>query len=105
MTDGAAGSDITWIKEMPSCALVEACSRPLICPRIFSEIERPAASSPARELTVQASNDTNVSADRYAIAKEVAALASEIDRIASQTEFNTMKLLDGLSQHGLCSLL
>ncbi|MDE7299157.1 MAG: flagellin [Lachnospiraceae bacterium] len=48
-----------------------------------------------RELTVQASNDTNVSADRYAIAKEVAALASEIDRIASQTEFNTMKLLDG----------
>ena len=48
-----------------------------------------------RELTVQASNDTNVDADRYAIAKEVAALASEIDRIASQTEFNTMKLLDG----------
>lgn len=51
-----------------------------------------------RELTVQASNDTNVSADRYAIAKEVAALASEIDRIASQTEFNTMKLLDGTFQ-------
>lgn len=48
-----------------------------------------------RELTVQASNDTNVSADRFAIAKEVAALASEIDRIASQTEFNTIKLLDG----------
>ena len=48
-----------------------------------------------RELTVQASNDTNVSADRYAIAKEVAALASDIDRIASLTVFNTMKLLDG----------
>lgn len=48
-----------------------------------------------RELVVQASNDTNVSADRYSIAKEVAALASEIDRIASQTEFNTMKLLSG----------
>lgn len=48
-----------------------------------------------RELTVQASNDTNVSADRFAIAKEVAALASEIDRIASQTEYNTMKLFDG----------
>ena len=48
-----------------------------------------------RELTVQAANDTNVSADRFAISKEVAALASEIDRIASQTEFNTMKLLDG----------
>lgn len=48
-----------------------------------------------RELTVQASNDTNVAADRQAIAKEVHALTSEIDRIASQTEFNTMKLLSG----------
>ncbi len=48
-----------------------------------------------RELTVQVANDTNVSADRRAIAYEIAALASEIDRIASQTEFNTMKLLDG----------
>ena len=48
-----------------------------------------------RELTVQAANDTNVSTDRMAIAKEVYALTSEITRIASQTEFNTMKLLDG----------
>ena len=48
-----------------------------------------------RELTVEASNDTNVSADRKAIALELAALSSEIDRIASQTEFNTMKLLNG----------
>lgn len=48
-----------------------------------------------RELTVQAANDTNVSADRYSISKELAALASEIDRIASQTEFNTMKLING----------
>lgn len=48
-----------------------------------------------RELTVQASNDTNVSADRTAIGLELQALSSEIDRIASQTEFNTMKLLSG----------
>ena len=48
-----------------------------------------------RELTVQASNDTNVSTDRVAIAKEIYALTSEITRIASQTEFNTMKLLNG----------
>ena len=48
-----------------------------------------------RELTVQAANDTNVSTDRMAIAKEVYALTSEITRIADQTEFNTMKLLDG----------
>lgn len=48
-----------------------------------------------RELTVQASNDTYVTADREAIALEVRALTSEIDRISSQTEFNTMKLLSG----------
>ena len=48
-----------------------------------------------RELTVQAANDTNVTADRDAIAEEQKALVSEIDRIAGQTEFNTMKLLDG----------
>jgi flagellin len=48
-----------------------------------------------RELSVQASNDTYVTADRVAIALEVKALVSEIDRIAQQTEFNTMKLLSG----------
>ncbi len=48
-----------------------------------------------RELAVQASNDTYVTADRQAIAAEVRALTSEIDRISSQTEFNTMKLLSG----------
>jgi flagellin len=48
-----------------------------------------------RELTVQAANDTNVSADRDAIKEEQTALKEEIDRIASQTEFNTMKLLTG----------
>jgi flagellin len=48
-----------------------------------------------RELTVQAANDTNVSADRTSIAAEMKQLTKEIDRIASQTEFNTMKLLTG----------
>ncbi|BBF44959.1 flagellin protein FlaA [Lachnospiraceae bacterium KM106-2] len=48
-----------------------------------------------RELTVQASNDTNVSVDRAAIQKEITALTSEITRIADTTEFNKMKLLDG----------
>lgn len=48
-----------------------------------------------RELAVQASNDTNVSGDRKSIALEMQALCSEIDRIASQTEFNTMTLLNG----------
>jgi flagellin len=48
-----------------------------------------------RELTVQASNDTNVSADRTAVQKELTALTDEVTRIATQTEFNTMKLLNG----------
>ena len=48
-----------------------------------------------RELTVQAANDTNVSVDRDSINKELVQLTAEIDRIASQTEYNTMKLLSG----------
>ncbi|WMJ81311.1 flagellin [Clostridium sp. MB40-C1] len=47
-----------------------------------------------RELAVQGANDTNVGADRDQIGKEVIELQSEIDRIASQTEFNTQKLLN-----------
>ena len=48
-----------------------------------------------RELAVQASNDTNVSADRTEIQKEINQLSSEINRIGNTTEFNTMKLLNG----------
>lgn len=48
-----------------------------------------------RELAVQAANDTNTGDDRAEIGKEITQLKSEIDRIASQTEFNTKKLLDG----------
>lgn len=48
-----------------------------------------------RELAVQSSNDTNTTADRDAMQQEVTALTAEIDRIATQTEFNTKTLLDG----------
>ena len=48
-----------------------------------------------RELSVQAANDTNVSADRQSIQDEIDQLTEEIDRIADQTEFNTKKLLNG----------
>lgn len=48
-----------------------------------------------RELTVQAANDTNVSADRTAISAELTQLTTEVTRIANETEFNTMKLLNG----------
>lgn len=48
-----------------------------------------------KELSVQASNDTNTDLDRDHIQKEINELTSEVDRIASSTQFNTMNLLDG----------
>ena len=48
-----------------------------------------------RELAVQASTDTNTETDRGEIQKEINQLIAEIDRIASDTEFNTQKLLNG----------
>lgn len=48
-----------------------------------------------RELAVQAANDTNVDTDRDALQAEVNQLTAEINRIASDTEFNTQKLLNG----------
>ncbi|MED3878781.1 flagellin [Priestia megaterium] len=48
-----------------------------------------------RELSVQASNDTNTADDRNEIQKEIGQLNSEVDRIAGSTEFNTQKLLNG----------
>ncbi len=48
-----------------------------------------------RELTVQASNDTITEDDRGKIALELNELSTEIDGIASKTEFNTKKLIDG----------
>ncbi len=48
-----------------------------------------------RDLAVQSNNDTLTDDDRSAIAKEYKALTAEIDRISSNTEFNTKKLLKG----------
>ena len=47
------------------------------------------------ELATQAANDTNTTTDRTAIQAEIDQLTSEIDRIQSTTQFNTMNLLDG----------
>ena len=47
------------------------------------------------ELATQAANDTNTTSDRNAIQAEIDALTSEIDRIASTTQFNTQNLLSG----------
>ena len=51
-----------------------------------------------RELTVQAKNDTYLSEDRAKIQTEMKQLQSEITRIAIQTQFNKMNLLNGSFQ-------
>ena len=48
-----------------------------------------------RELAVQAANGTETDSDRGNIQDEIEQLQEELDRIAEDTEFNTMKLLDG----------
>lgn len=48
-----------------------------------------------RELAVQAANDTNTDEDRTALSEEVDQLQEEITRIANNTTWNGMKLLDG----------
>ncbi len=47
-----------------------------------------------RELAVQASNGTLTTTDRVALDSEAQDLIKELDRIAANTEFNTMKLLN-----------
>ena len=48
-----------------------------------------------RDLAVQASNATNTASDRAALNNEVQSLAQEIDRVAQNSSFNGVKLLDG----------
>ena len=48
-----------------------------------------------RELSIQSANSTNSASDRKALQAEVNELKSEIDRIASNTTFNDVNLLDG----------
>jgi flagellin len=48
-----------------------------------------------RELSVQSVNGTNNDSDRTALNDEVTQLKSELERIATTTEFNNQKILDG----------
>ncbi len=48
-----------------------------------------------RELSVQAASDTMNTTDKQACQQEIDELLQEIDRIASDTEFNGKKILDG----------
>lgn len=48
-----------------------------------------------RELAVQSINDTNTASDRLALQNEVDQLYSELERIATTTQFNGQNVLDG----------
>ncbi len=48
-----------------------------------------------RELAVQAADDTYSIEDKSALQAEINQLVEEIDRVATDTEYNTMPLLDG----------
>ena len=52
-----------------------------------------------RELAIQAANDTNGSVDRAFLQEEVNQLIQEIDRVATQTQYNGQVLLDGSFQN------
>ena len=51
-----------------------------------------------RELAVQSANSTNNATDRAALHAEATQLVSEIDRVAANSTFNGIKLLDGSYQ-------
>jgi flagellin len=53
----------------------------------------------ARELTVQAANDTLTSQQRSIIQAEVSQILQEVDTVARNTNFNTQTLLDGDPNH------
>lgn len=48
-----------------------------------------------RELAVQSANATNSASDRASLQAEVSQLSAEVTRVASQTQFNGLNLLDG----------
>lgn len=48
-----------------------------------------------RELAVQSANDTNVAGDRSNLQAEVSQLIAEVDRIANQSTWNGVTILDG----------
>ena len=53
-----------------------------------------------RTLTVQAANGTNTMEDRTALGKEIASLATEVNRIAQQTTFAGKTVLNGQTKTG-----
>jgi flagellin len=57
-----------------------------------------------RELAVQSRNASNSTSDRTALNNEVQQLKAEIDRVASTTAFNGIKLIDGSFTNQSCQV-
>lgn len=55
----------------------------------------------ARELAVQSANDTLTDNDRKSLNDEISQLKSQIDTVANNTEFNTIKMLNAGSISGI----
>lgn len=53
------------------------------------------------ELAVQAANDTNTDADREKLQDEIDAIKNEINRISTDTEFNTLKIFNFEEEDGI----
>lgn len=56
-----------------------------------------------KELSVQAANDTNTTADRQAVQAELDQLSTEMNRISSTTQYNTLPVFseNGMSPYGM----
>jgi flagellin len=52
-----------------------------------------------RELSIQSANSTNSASDRAALQAEVNQIKDELNRVASTTTFNGLKILDGTFQN------
>ncbi|MDB2396595.1 flagellin [Planktomarina temperata] len=48
-----------------------------------------------RELAIQSANDTNLASERVSLNTEITNLKAEVDRIANQTSWNGVKVMDG----------
>ncbi len=87
MTAQIRGSDVAARNANDGISLAQTAEGDLV--QIGNNLQR------MRELAVQASNATNSASDRAALNSEFKALSEEIDRVAANSTFNGVKLLDG----------
>jgi flagellin len=99
-SDDAAGMAIVSKMEAQSRGLEQAMrnsadAQSLIDTTEGAQVEITNLLQRLREVAVQSANDTNTALDRTYLKAESTALINEIDRIASQTTWNGMNILEG----------